>query len=156
MNNDALLREQIVQLLEGGNAHDKIIKVLESVPHSIINIRMPNISYAPWELLEHMRIAQYDILEFVKNPDYVSREWPEGYWPSDDVEATVEKWEASVTGFRKDLNEAIKMTNDLQLDLYAPIKHAPDFTLLRELLLIADHNAYHLAQLNMFRKFSGE
>jgi hypothetical protein len=99
-----------------------------------------------------MRIAQYDILEFIRNPDYKSPEWPEGYWHGDDEEATVEKWEATLTSFGVDLSEALDITRDTKKDLYAPIQHAPGYNLLRELLLIADHNAYHLGQLILFKK----
>lgn len=152
MKDDMLLREQIIQLLEGGNAHLKTMDVLTDYPMEIINSTLPNIGYSAWELLEHMRIAQYDILDFIRNPDYQMPKWPDDYWPSKKWDAGEADWESTKTSFWVDLSEAVKLANDPETDLFAPLKHAPDYTLLRELLLIADHNAYHLGQLVLIKK----
>ena len=152
MTDEQVLRTLLVQQLEGGHAHIKTMDVLNKYPADIINQKLPNVSYTPWQLLEHMRIGQYDILEFIRNPDYNSPEWPAGYWPDKDKQADTETWQSTLTSFWVDLSEAVKIALDPETDLFSPIPHAEDYTILRELLLIADHNAYHLAQMVLFSK----
>lgn len=152
MPDDKLIRDQIVQLLEGGNAHLKIMDVLNDYPTEIINKRLPNIGYSAWELFEHMRIAQYDILDFIKNPLYKMPKWPDDYWPDKKDTVSESDWESTRTSFWVDLSEAVKIAGDTGLNLFTPLEHAPDYTILRELLLIADHNAYHLGQLVLIKK----
>ena len=152
MDSDQLIRKQIVYLLKGGNAHVKTEETLRAFPYQYANSVVKNVSYTAWHLIEHMRIAQYDILEFMDNPQYRSPKWPEGYWPAKDAQADENKWQKTLDLFLADLNRAVKIAEDKQLDLYAPITHAQSYTILRELLLIADHNAYHLGQLVLLRK----
>ena len=105
--------------------------------------------HTPWQLLEHMRIAQWDILDFCRNPQYESRAWPEDYWPKNAAPRAGE-WEKSVRRFRADLAALRKLVS--QTDLHAPIPWGAGQTILREALLVADHNSYHLGQLVLVRK----
>jgi hypothetical protein len=152
MNSEKILREEIIQLLQGGNAHHSIKDLVDSFPMEFINDKIPGINYTPWQLIEHIRITQWDILEFVLNPDHLSPEWPEGYWPAKSLKADEKMWEETVSGFFKDLNSIIKIAEDKTSDLFTPLPHAKDYSILRELLLVADHNAYHLGQLMMLNK----
>jgi hypothetical protein len=121
-------------------------------PIERINSLPPNVSYTPWHLLEHIRIAQWDILEFTRDPDHVSPRWPEGYWPSPDEQADEVKWETTISDFRADLRALQDMVEDSSTDLYAPLGHATDYTVLREILLVADHNAYHIGEFAVLRQ----
>ena len=102
--------------------------------------------------MEHLRIAQWDILEFVKNREHVSPDWPEGYWSLKDKEATVDDWFESVKVFIGDLREVERLVEDTTITLTDPLPHAEDYTYLREIMLVADHNAYHIGQLVLFAK----
>jgi hypothetical protein len=117
-----------------------------------INSLPPKVSYTPWHLLEHIRIAQWDILEFTRDPNHVSPQWPEGYWPQPDEQADEVKWEKTIRVFRADLRALQDMVEDSSTDLYAPLRHAKDYTVLREILLVADHNAYHIGEFAVLRQ----
>jgi len=121
-------------------------------PLEYINSTPPNLSYTPWHLLEHLRIAQRDILEFIQNPKHVSPEWPEGYWPHPESVATPAEWTKTLNSFRADLKSLQALVSNPQTDLYAPIPHAPDYTILREILVVADHNAYHVGEFAVLRQ----
>jgi hypothetical protein len=121
-------------------------------PMRQINRLPPNVSYTPWHLLEHIRIAQWDILEFTQDPDHVSPRWPEGYWPPPDEQANEVKWEKTISDIRTDLRALQNMVEDSSTDLYAPLGHAKDYTVLREVLLVADHNAYHIGEFTVLRQ----
>src|SRR5262249_46573930 len=114
--------------------------------------KAPGIPHTPWRLLEHMRIAQWDILEFSRNPRHVSPEFPVGYWPAGDAPPDDAAWEQSVSAFKADLDAMCALIADPATDLLAPIKHGNGQTILREALLVADHNAYHLGQLVVVRR----
>ncbi len=150
-----VLREQLLKLLQGGNAHMSFDNAIENFPLEMINDRAPNAEYTSWHLLEHIRIAQWDILEFVSNAAHISPHWPDGYWPSADQTADGRKWLESIDGFRSDMKELQAIATDQSIDLTAPILHAPDYTLLRELLLVADHNAYHIGEFAILRQVMG-
>lgn len=152
MDNLAVLREQLVALLRGGNAHMDFEQAVADFPMTLINTRPPHVLYTPWHVVEHMRIAQFDILEFVRNPRYVSPEWPKGYWPDPNAQADPAQWERSLSAFRKDLAEAEMLAADLTTDLFSLIPHGTGQTILREILLIADHNAYHIGELGSMRQ----
>ncbi len=152
MFNDEVVRQQLVALLRGGNAHLNFDQAVSQLASDSINYRVSNIPYSPWELVEHMRICQWDILEFTCNPQHKSPSWPDGYWPAKGEYADEKKWEESLNQFRRDLLSAEKLVNDPNTDLYMPIPHATDFNIFREILLIADHNAYHLGELVVLRK----
>jgi len=152
MNADTVLREQLVALLRGRNAHMTFDDAVKDFPLDKINVQPPNVDYTPWHLIEHLRIAQWDILEFVRNPAHVSPPWPEGYWPKPGTQADAQAWEATVAAFRRDLADIEALAASPDTDLAAPIPHAPDYTILREILLTADHNAYHIGELGILRQ----
>ena len=149
MNAQNVLREQLVDLLLGGNAHNKIIESIKMFPSNLINKKISGISYSPWQLLEHIRIAQWDIIEFVLNPGHISPSWPKEYWPHFGAQANGKKWDETFNAFSADLERVIKLTKDTKLDLYVEIPHAKGYTYLREILLVANHNSYHIGQLNL-------
>ena len=126
--------------------------VIENFPENRINKKLPGVDYTPYQLIEHMRIAQWDILEFTKDQKHNSPDWPEGYWPDKSVEAKREDWDKSVKQFFTDLNEIEDIVNDEQLMLTDSLPEDDAFTYLREILLVAIHNSYHLGQLVVFSK----
>ena len=149
---DRSLREHLLYLLRGGGAHIGFEDALKDFPVRLINARAEGVPYTAWQLLEHMRIAQWDIAEFSRTAAHVSPEWPEGYWPDKAREATEEDWRRSVESFREDLRRMEALVEDESSDLYAAIPHGEGQTLLREALLVADHNAYHLGALVTLRR----
>jgi hypothetical protein len=149
---DRSLREHLLSLLRGGGAHIKFDEALKDFPVGLINARAAGVPYTPWQLLEHMRVAQWDILEFSRSPAHVSPDWPDGYWPDKTKEAGEDDWRRSVEGFRADLRALEALVEDETNDLYARIPHGEGQTLLREALLVADHNAYHLGALVTLRR----
>lgn len=155
MSTDQVVREQLLFLLDGGNAHMTFDQVVADFPMEAINSRPPKVDYTPWHLLEHIRIAQWDILEFSRNPDHVSPKWPAGYWPNGDAQANEAQWQATINSFRGDLKALQDMARDPATDLYADLPHAPGYTILREILLVADHNAYHIGELAILRQVMG-
>ncbi len=145
--NDKALREQIVSLLAGGNAHLSFDDFIKDFPHQKCGERIQGLPYTAWQVLEHMRIAQWDILEFSRDAQHVSPKWPKGYWPEkEDVGSTV-KWDETVEKFRYDLKQMEDLVNDPATDLFAKIPHGSGQTILREALLLADHNSNHLGAL---------
>lgn len=147
MNQDQSLREHLLYLLGGGGAHVDFESVVKDFPVEKVGQKIEHLPYTAWAVLEHMRIAQFDILEFSRNAGYVSPKWPEGYWPSDGVAPDETAWKESVERFRADLKELEALVADPQTDLFATIPHGDGQTILREALLVADHNAYHLGVL---------
>ncbi len=152
MNADKTIREQLLALLRGGNAHMSFGDAVSGFPLKEINRRLPNASYTVWHLLEHMRIAQWDIVEFARNPDHISPEFPGGYWPEEDEMATASQWKKTIQGFRLDLKSAEKMVKDPKTDFFSPIPHAKDYTVFLEILTLADHNAYHFGEIVTLRR----
>jgi hypothetical protein len=150
--NDAAMRAELVKLLEGDQAHVSVRKALEGIkPENCTAIAIHG-ERSIWEQLEHMRLAQLDILRYTVDPDWKSPKWPEGYWPVVPDKLTSESWKESVSGFERDLQELIDLVENKDLDLTAKIPHADTHTYLREVLLVADHNAYHLGQIVAMRK----
>ena len=152
---DSAIREQLVQLIRGGHAHATFDDVVRDFPLDRIGIRPPGAPHSAWELLEHLRIAQKDILEFSRSADYVSPHWPEGYWPKSPGPKRENQWKESVAAFRADLVAFEAMIQDPSQDLNRKFPWGDGQTLLREALLIADHNAYHLGQLVLVRRLLG-
>lgn len=144
---DKALREHLVYLLKGGGAHAAFDDVVEKVPAKQRGAKASGLPHTPWMLLEHLRLAQWDILEFSRNRKHESPKWPEGYWPDANSEPTDDAWEQSVTSFHKDLQAMQRLVSDPKTDLFQKIPWGDGQTILREALLVADHNAYHLAQL---------
>ena len=150
-----ILREQLVKLLRGGNAHMTFQDAVKDFPLEYINEKPQNVSYSPWHLLEHLRIAQWDILEFVRDPNHVSPKWPEGYWPAPEQEADAASWQKTIDAFVADLHAVEDIALDTEIDLQAELPHAPGYTYLREILLVADHNAYHIGEFGIMRQIMG-
>jgi hypothetical protein len=152
---DAALRQQLTELIKGGNAHVDYKKALEDFPAELRGKRPKGGPHSPWELLEHMRIAQLDILEYSRNPDHKSPDWPSGYWPEEPEPPDAKAWDRTVNGFCQDLRAMCALVADEKTDLFAPIPHGTGQTILREALLVADHNSYHLGQLVLVRRMLG-
>jgi len=148
--NDKALRDHLLELLEGKSAHIDFENAVADFPLAEINTTVGGSPHTAWQLLEHIRIAQSDILEFSRNSEHESPPWPEGYWPKD--EGTEKSWKASVAQVLADLDSFRDLVRDESLDLFAPISHGEGQTVLREILLAADHNAYHLGQLMLVRR----
>lgn len=154
MNHDAL-RQHLLNLLDTRQAHATFDDVIAGLPVDLRGTRPEALPYSPWELLEHMRIAQADILDFCQNPDYREPAWPDDYWPASVAPPRDEAWDASVTQFRADLQAMKDLVTDPAIDLFAEIPHGDGQTYLREAMLVADHNAYHLGQLVTVRRSLG-
>lgn len=155
MSNDKSLREHLVKLLKGGNAHAEFDAVIKDFPVELRGKTPKGAEHSPWELLEHIRIAQSDILDFSRNPHYQAREWPREYWPETQAPGDEKAWDKSVKEIRKDLKAMCELVSDEKTDLYAKIPHGDGQTILREALLVADHNAYHLGQMVLLRRLLG-
>jgi hypothetical protein len=149
------LREHVLSLLDGGGAHVQFDQVVRGIPAKLCGQRPPGFPHSPWGLLEHMRIAQWDILEFSRNSRHVSPNWPEGYWPQSAAPPSRGAWAASLAKFRRDLKAVRDLVNHPGTDLFSKIPWGDGQTILREALLIADHNAYHLGQLVDVRRLLG-
>ena len=152
MDKDKALREHLLYLLRGGGAHLDFESAVADFPVASINRKVENLPYTAWQIVEHMRIAQWDILEFSRSAAHASPPWPEGYWPAPGEEAGEEAWRRSLDAFRADLEAMAVLVEDPAQDLYAPIPHGDGQTLLREALLVADHNAYHLGALVVLKR----
>ena len=154
-DHDHSLRQHLKYLLSDGGAHAKFSDVVSSFPANLRRQKPAGFPHSAWMLLEHMRIAQRDILEFSRNPKYASLEWPGGYWPRTETPPNAATWSASIKAFNKDLNEMQALVTNPKTDLFARIPWGDGQTILREALLIADHNAYHLGQLVDVRRLVG-
>jgi hypothetical protein len=152
--NDAV-REQVVNLLRGGQAHVTFDDVIEKFPTKLRGTKPNGAPYTAWQLLEHMRIAQWDILEFSRNPKHVSPSWPEGYWPKTEKPPSDTAWQKSVASIKEDLLSMQKLVENPKTDLYSKIPHGTGQNILREALLVADHNAYHIGQFLLLRRLLG-
>ena len=152
---DSALREHLLDLLNKGNAHATLPDVIRDFPVEIRGKRPQGAPHSPWELLEHMRLAQWDILEFSRNPKHDSPKFPDGYWPGSPEPPDAKAWDRSVLSFSQDLESLCALVADESTDLYARIPHGDGQTILREALLTADHNAYHLGQLVLVRRLLG-
>ena len=149
---DVVLRENLVELLKGGHAHATAKQAVARVGAKNRTRRPAPGRHSIWELLEHLRIAQEDILRYTLDPSWRSPEFPAGYWPRGDGAVSGRRWSASVSAFFSDLDEACSLARDRSRDLTARIPHGEGRTYLRQVLLIADHNAYHLGQIVEVRK----
>jgi hypothetical protein len=146
------LREHLLNLLSGAWAHMEFDQAIGGFPPELRGTRADRFPYTPWQLLEHMRIAQWDILEFSLNPKHVSPDWPAGYWPESDAPPSKSAWDESVKRFKDDLQAMRKLVSNPDTDLFSKIPHGTGQTILREAMLTADHNAYHLGQLVLLGK----
>jgi hypothetical protein len=151
MSDDAL-RAHVLRILDWQDAHVGFDAVIEGIPPELRGTQTRGLPYSPWQLLEHMRIAQHDILDFCRNAAYVEMKWPDDYWPKSPAPPSAAAWEQSVAAFRRDRQTLKQLVADPNMDLFAKIPHGTGQTYLREALLIADHNAYHLGQLVTVRR----
>jgi hypothetical protein len=152
MKKEAVLRGELVALLCGDNAHMTFEEAVDDFPLSRINATAPHMPYSPWHILEHMRRVQGDIVAFVQDPEHVSPAWPQGYFPSPADKTDEAGWQATIRGFLADRSRLEKMAADPKVDLFAPLAHAREYTPFREILLAADHNAYHTGELAFMRQ----
>ena len=152
---DKQLREHVLYLLQGGGAHASFDDAIKDLPANLRGKKPEGYPHSVWMLLEHLRIAQRDILEFSRNSKHQSPKWPEGYWPESDAPPSSAAWDKSVREFRNDLKAMGELVADPKTDLFAKIPWGEDQTILREALLTADHNAYHLGQLLLLRRMLG-
>jgi hypothetical protein len=149
------LRTQLTRLLRGEDAHMDFLEAVASFPDDAINVRPPNVTYTPWHLVEHVRITQRDMLDYVRDPAYVSPDWPVGYWPDRAETATPAEFAASVDAFRQDRAEFAAMVADTGRDLATPIPHTHGHSLARCVRIVADHTAYHTGEFAILRQVMG-
>lgn len=149
------IRADLVRLLDGDDAHMTFEEAVGYFPDAAVNGHAPNVPYTPWHLLEHLRITQWDILEYVRNPRHVSPPWPAGYWPALDAVATPEQFRATVAAFLADRAALRGLVEAPETDLLAVLSGTPGHTLLREVRIAADHNAYHVGEFAVLRQVMG-
>lgn len=149
------VREQLASLLSWHNAHTSFDEAVKGIPPELHGRRPEGLPYSLWELVEHMRLAQWDILDFCRNPQYVEPRWPADYWPETPAPPGDQAWETSLAHFRSDLGEMQALVRDPSVDLLAPIPHGNGQHVFREALLVADHNAYHVGQIVLVRRLLG-
>jgi hypothetical protein len=152
---DKQLRDHIISLLEGGSAHVTFDDAVKSMPEKLRGVKPKGLPHSAWMLLEHLRIAQWDILEFCRNARYKARKWPDEYWPAEEAPPNDRAWDKSIQQFRKDAKTMQELVGNSKTDLFAKISWGEGQTILREALLVADHNAYHIAQLVDVRRLLG-
>jgi hypothetical protein len=153
--NDAALREHLRKLLAWGDAHVDYDRAVAGLAPGLRGVRPDGLPYSPWELLEHLRITQHDILDFSRNPQYAELSWPEDYWPPAAAPPDAHAWDRSVAAFQADREALQALAADAEIDLFARIPHGQGQTYLREILLAADHAAYHVGQLVTVRRLLG-
>ena len=153
MNDDAL-RLQLTQLMAWHDAHADFEAAIAEVPLELRGQRPHGMPYSLWQLVEHLRLAQQDILDFCVNPDYEELTWPDDYWPAE-PEPPEGAWDAAIHGYREDLQALQELAQDRSTDLFATIPHGSGQTYLREFLLVADHAAYHVGQIVLLRRLLG-
>ena len=151
---DTALREHLVNLLQGRGAHVPFERAVADLPAQRCGVVPDGSATSPWQQLEHLRLAQWDILEFSRDPHHVSPEWPDGYWPTAPSPGAG-AWQRSVEQFLADRAAMVELVSDARADLYRPFDHGTGQTLLREALVLADHNAYHVGQLVLLRRLLG-
>ncbi len=154
-DSDRILREHLAKFLDGRQAHVGMDSAIDKLSLDDLSRKPEGAPWTLWELFEHVRIAQWDVVEFSKSAEHQSPEYPKGYWPDDDAPQEADAWEQSVASFRRDLAAMKAMVLDPEVDLHAKIPHGDGQTILREAMLIADHNAYHLGQMVLLMKMLG-
>jgi DinB family protein len=152
---DKALRQHVLALLKGGNAHLDFDTAVRDFPAKLQGKRPKGAEHSPWEVLEHLRIAQWDILGFSRDPKHKSPKFPAGYWPRTQAPPDEARWKRSVESFRADHKAMCELVADESTDLFAKIPHGEGQTILREALVLADHNAYHLGELVLLRRLLG-
>ncbi|GAB3510749.1 DinB family protein [Spirosoma knui] len=151
----AAVREQLIQFLTGSNAHQSLDGALNDLPASLRGVKPDKLPYSIWQLVDHIRIAQWDILEFSRDANHQSPPWPEGYWSREAAPADEAAWEQALQQIKQDRGAFIALLNDPERDLYIPFAHGDGQNLLREALLIGDHTAYHVGEIILIRRLLG-
>jgi len=154
-SSNTILIAELIELIRKGNAHVSLEEAVKDMTVDQVVLTSENIPYNTWQLVEHLRIAQWDILEFCVNPLHKSPEWPEGYWVSATDKPDEERWKESLWQIKADRESFVQILKSRETDLFTPIKHGTGQTTLREALLLADHNAYHIGQIIMLRRLLG-
>ena len=149
------LRKQLIRLLDGVDARMPFDDAVADFPDEAINTRPPNVEYTPWHLLEHVRLTQADILDYITNRNYVELEWPAEFWPARDAVATPEQFGETIAAFHRDLAALRAIVADPATDLFATIPGTPGHTILREVRVVGDHNAYHVGEFSVLRQVMG-
>ena len=152
MDTGSIMREQLLALLHGGNAHLGFENAVADFPVEHFNTKPPGVDYTPWHIVEQLRIDQWDILEFIRNPNHQSPPWPKGYWPAPHEQADEARWQQTLNAFRADVKALQALTANPKTNLYAAIPHAPNYTVLREILVVPDHNSYHIGEFAVLRQ----
>ncbi len=155
MSNEKVLADHLVDLLTGDGAHKNFDPATKGLPSKLRGERPKGTEHSAWELVEHLRIAQWDILEFSRNPKHKSPEFPAGYWPKTQAPPNEKAWDESIKQFHADLKAMADLIKNPSTDLFGKIPHGDGQTILREALILADHNAYHLGQLILLRRVLG-
>lgn len=155
MDDTDALREQLTRLLRGQDAHMDFLDAVAGFPGEALSDRAPNVDYTPWHLAEHVRITQWDILEYIRNPAHVSPDWPIGYWPDPNATATPETFAPTIAAFTADREALLAIVADRTVDLLAPMPHAPRHSIGREIRVVADHTAYHTGEFAILRQVMG-
>ena len=155
MTYEAAIRQHVGRLLAWEDAHVGFDAAVDGVPGALRGVKPPGLPYTPWQLLEHLRRTQHDILEVCRNPAYRELNWPDDYWPGAPAPPSPAAWDDSVAAFRQDRTALQQLATDPDVDLTATIPHGSGQTYLRELLLVADHSAYHVGELIVVRRLLG-
>lgn len=155
MKADKELREHLVKLMRMGQAYRPASELLQGLQADEAGQVLEQLPYTIWQLLEHLRFTQYDILDFCRNPDYQEPAWPDDYWPPEEAPADQKALDHTLQQIRRDLEEMVQLVQDPKQDLFTPIPHGDGQTLLREAMLVAEHNAYHLEQVVVLRRLLG-
>ena len=148
-------RRGLAGLLDGGGAHMTFLEAVSDFPDDAINAMPPNVPYTPWHLVEHVRLTQRDMLDYVTSADYPRMDWPADYWPAREARASRDQWDASVAAFVEDCEALAALVADPERDLDAPIAWTPGHTLLRCVRIIGNHNSYHVGELAILRQVTG-
>ncbi len=155
MDSEDAVRSQLLELLRGGSAHMTFDEAVADFPVEHANTRPLHVPYTPWHLIEHLRLTQRDILDFIRDPGYAEPSWPDNYWPSTDAETDESGWRQTIESFREDLATLQEMVADPQTQLTMPVPNGTGQTFLREVLLVADHNSYHIGEFAILRQVMG-
>ncbi len=153
---EQVIRQQLVNMLTVAQAHMSFEDAVKNFPAAHFNTRPQGVEYTFWHVLEHLRLCQWDILDYCRNPQYKEMEWPREYWPTKEAVTDAAGWQKTIDEFLKDRNELVALVQNPHTDLYSPIPHGyGGHTILREILVVADHNAYHLGEFAILRQVVG-
>jgi uncharacterized damage-inducible protein DinB len=150
-----ILKDELSEYLKQGHAHKSLAEASKGLPMKVVNSLVAGVPYSPWALLEHIRITQRDILDFIKNPTHEKIEWPKDYWPQPDVKADRDMWIKTLESYEEDLGALIAIAKDPSVDLFAQIPHGTGQMVFRELLQVIDHASYHIGELVLMRRMLG-